>query len=75
MDWFPILFDAQIVLLVVALVIWANEKAIIRWRRRLIRRIKRRKAGIRCTDGKIVGGIAPAMSAEEVIAVCSSLTQ
>ena len=73
MDWFPILFDAQLVLLVAALVLWVFDDKLVAWRRRVVRKIRRRKAGIRCTDGKIVGGITPAMSAEEVIAVCNSI--
>ena len=82
MDILPILFDTQLVIFVMVLIIWAKYETVIRWARmarrwavRMIRRIRRRKAaGIRCTDGKVVGGIAPAMTAEEVIRVCSSLT-
>lgn len=66
MDWFPIVFDTQLVLLVIVLVIWARKPA--------RRRRRRNTAGVRCTDGKVVGGITPSMSAEEVIAVCNSLT-
>lgn len=65
MDIFPILFDAQLILLVGVLVAWALYKP--------RRRQHRRQEGIRCTDGKIVGGMTPAMSAEEVIAICNSI--
>lgn len=73
MDRFPILFNAELLLLVAALVIWAFDDKLVAWRRHVVRRIRRRKAGIRCTDGHIVGGITPAMSAEEVVKVCNSL--
>ena len=56
MDRFPILFDAQLALLVITLVIWAMDDKVAAWERRVLRRIRRRKkAGIRCTDGKVVG--------------------
>lgn len=56
MDWYPILFDAQLALIVIALVAIAFDDKIAAWERRVIRRIRRRKtAGIRCTDGKVVG--------------------
>ena len=68
MDWLPILFDAQLILIVVVLVAWALHKQPEK------RRERRRKAGIRCTDGKVVGKRpTPAMTAEEIVKVCNSL--
>lgn len=79
-DLFPILFDAQLIVFVGVLVIWAKYETVIRWVRRArrwavrtIRRIRRGRGRIICTDGNIAGWIAPAMSAEEVVAVCNSL--
>ena len=60
MDWYPILFDAQLALIVIALVVWAFDDEIAAWERRVIRRIRRRKkSGVRCTDGKVVGCAIP----------------
>lgn len=73
MDWFPMLFDALLVVLVITLVIWAFDDKLVAWRRRFARKIRRQRAVIRCTDGKVVGGITPTMSAEEVIAICNSI--
>lgn len=71
-DWFPILFDAMLVVIVVTLVIWAFDDKIKAWERRVFRRKK--KKGIRCTDGRIVGmKPIPSMTAEEVIAICRDI--
>ena len=73
-DWFPILFDAQLVVIVATLVFWACYDKIMVFIRRVFRRNRRRKAWIRCTDGKIVGAKPiPSMTAEEVIAICRDI--
>ena len=74
MDLYPILFDAQLVVIVATLVIWVFDDKIKAWERRVLRRNRRRKAGIRCTDGRIVGRKpVPSMTAEEVIAICRDI--
>lgn len=75
MDILPILFDAELFLLVITLVIWAKKEAVARFERRVARWFRRRKAqGIRCTDGHIVsGGPVPQMTAEEIIRICNEL--
>jgi hypothetical protein len=75
MDILPILFDAEFVLLVITLVILAKKEAVARFERRVIRWIRRRKKqGIRCTDGHIVsGGPVPQMTAEEIVRICNEL--
>lgn len=70
MDWFPILFDVQLVLMVIVLVIWARSPA---KNKRHVARQRRQATGIRCTDGKVIGKPAPAMTAEEIVKVCDSL--
>ena len=70
-DWFPILFDAQLIVIVATLVILVFDDKIKAWERRVFRRNRRRKAGIRCTDGKIVGmKEIPTVQAEKVIELC-----
>lgn len=59
MDWFPILFDAQLVLLVITLVIWALHKPTGRKRRRKPVIVETRPA--------------PQMTAEEIVRVVNSL--
>lgn len=54
-DWFPILFDAQLVLIVLALVIWVFDDKIKELEHRVFRRLRRRKTGIRGLNGKMVG--------------------
>ena len=67
MDILPVLFDAELVLLVITLVIWALYKP-------AKHRKRRRKEGIRCTDGHIVsGGPVPQMTAEEIVRICNEL--
>lgn len=75
MELYPMLVDAQIVLIVITLVIWAKKDVVAEWERRIRRMVKRRRKGvIRCSDGKVVGErIAPAMTAEEIVKVCNSL--
>lgn len=53
MDLYPILFNAQLVLIVVTLIVIVFDDRIKRWENKVIRRIKRR-GGIRTTDGKVV---------------------
>lgn len=53
MDWYPILFDLQLVMVVIALIVFAFDDKIKRWERKVIRRF-RRKGGIRTMDGKII---------------------
>jgi len=73
-DWLPILFDAQLVVIAATLVIWAFDDKIKAWERRVFRRNRRRKAGIRCTDGHIVsGGPVTQMTAEEIVRICRDL--
>ena len=55
MDLYPILFDAQLVLIVLTLVIWVYDDRIKAWERQVFRRLRRRKTGIRGIDGKMVG--------------------
>lgn len=59
MDWFSILFDAQLVLLVITLVIWALHKPAGRKRRRKPVIVETRPA--------------PQMKAEEIVRVVNSL--
>ena len=74
MDLYPILFDAQLVVIAATLVIWVFDDKLKAWERRVLRRNRRRKAGVRCTDGKVVGRKpVPAMTAEEVIAICRDI--
>lgn len=74
MDLLPILFDAQLFVIVATLVICAFDDKIKALERRVFRRNRRRKAGIRCTDGKVIGKKpVPAMTAEEVIAICKDI--
>ncbi len=74
MDCFPILFDIELVLFVAALVAWANDKALVRLRRRMISRIRRRRAARRDCEQLHTAPVRPRMSAKEVIDVCRSLT-
>ncbi len=70
-DWFPILFDAQLVVIVVMLVILVFDDKIKAWEQKMIRNIRKKKNGIRCTDGKIVGmKEIPTVQAEKVIELC-----
>ena len=55
MDWYPILFDAQLVIIILTLVLFAFDVKITAWEKNVIRRFRRKKTGIRCTDGKVVG--------------------
>lgn len=75
MELYPMLVDAQFILIVITLVIWAKKDVVAEWERRIRRMVKRRrKGGIRCADGKVIGErIAPAMTAEEIVKVCNSL--
>ena len=74
MDLYPILFDAQLVVIVATLVIYVFDDRIKAWEQRVIRNIRKKKNGIRCTDGRIVGAKPiPSMTAEEVIAICRDI--
>ena len=74
MDIFPILFDIQLVLLVITLVAIAKEDVLLRWRRRVVRMIRRRRAARRGCEQLHTAPVRPRMSAKEVIGVCRSLT-
>lgn len=74
MDLLPILFDAQLFVIVVVLICIVFEDKLKAFEQRVFRRFKRRKEGVRCMDGKIVGAKPiPVMTAEEIIKVCDSL--
>ena len=55
MDLYPIMFDAQLVIIVLTLVLIAFDGKIAALEKKVIRRFRRKKTGIRCTDGKVVG--------------------
>ena len=81
MDILPILFDAQLVIFVMVLIIWAKYETVIRWARMarrwmvwMIRRVRRSTGGIRCTDGHVVSGKpVPQMTAEEIVMICNGI--
>lgn len=55
MDLYPILFDAELVVIVATLVICCFDKRIKAWERCFFRRLRRRKTEIRGLNGKMVG--------------------
>lgn len=74
MDIFPILFNIELILFVITLVAIAKEDVLIRMRRRIICRIRRRRAARRGCEQLHTAPVRPRMSAKEVIDVCRSLT-
>lgn len=71
MDWYPMLFDAQLVVIVATLVICVFDDKIKAWEQRVIRNFTKTKNGIRCTDGRIVGmKEIPMVQAEKVVELC-----
>lgn len=53
MDLYPILFDLQLVIIALTLIVYIFDDRIKRWEDRMIRRI-RHKGGIRAMDGKVI---------------------
>ena len=73
MDWFPIVFNVELILFVITLVFIAKEDVLIRLRRRVIRMIGRRRAAHRASEQIHTAPVRPAMTAEEIVKVCDSL--
>ena len=73
MDWFPILFNVELILFVITLVFIAKEDVLIRLRRCVIRVIRRRRAANSADEQIHAAPVRPAMTAEEIVKVCDSL--
>ena len=76
MDKFAILFDVQLILIVITMLAVAIEDKLFRFERKAARRIREKISALRTGKRKDAEEIvvpAPAMTAEEIVQVCNSL--